>query len=357
MRFVRVISYLRIGGVEKRMFYVLKGIKDYSVFDPSVIVIHSKGKLASMFENAKIPVQLIRFKSRFDPIALVKMVCYLKKFNISFIHAHMYRPGVSSTVAALIAGIPIIYNVHNLDQWDNRRQILVDKFLNRFRSKIVCVSYAVLRDYILKTKCNANKISVVYNGTMIPEKVSRNNYSCPVSGDVNILCVSRFVPHKRIDRVLYFFELLSKKVDCVRLIIVGGGPLLRVYKDKYGYNNSITFTGEVIDVDRYYLLSDFFILMSDKEGLSNSIIESMSYGCVPLVSNVGGNCEIVENGKCGIVENNIYKAVEKVSKLMFYPKLFLKKSISARSRVSRKFNINKMVRDTLILYGKICQLT
>ncbi len=46
---------------------------------------------------------------------------------------------------------------------------------------------------------------------------------------------------------------------------------------------------------------DIFVLPSLSEALSNSLMEAMSTGCCPVASEVGGNPELVEDGRSGLL--------------------------------------------------------
>ena len=47
--------------------------------------------------------------------------------------------------------------------------------------------------------------------------------------------------------------------------------------------------------------SDVFVLCSLREGMSNALLEAMQAGCVPVVTPVGDNARIVEDGVSGCV--------------------------------------------------------
>ena len=55
------------------------------------------------------------------------------------------------------------------------------------------------------------------------------------------------------------------------------------------------------DVHRFYALMDVSVLTSFSEGLSITILESMKYGVPVVVTDVGGNPEIVSNGRTGFL--------------------------------------------------------
>lgn len=74
-----------------------------------------------------------------------------------------------------------------------------------------------------------------------------------------------------------------------------------------------------VDPEEYYLNSKFFILASDLVFLNNSLLEAMSYGLVPLISNVEGSEFIVNDGVDGLIfehsKDGLKKAMERALSL------------------------------------------
>ena len=93
------------------------------------------------------------------------------------------------------------------------------------------------------------------------------------------------------------------------------------YEDKYPINNQSEHI-QVIDYQNprdYYLRSKFFVLPSDVVFLNNALLEAMSYGLVPLISNVHGSDQIVDDGINGFIfehsKSGLKNAMNKAIKL------------------------------------------
>ncbi|MBW3534881.1 MAG: glycosyltransferase [Gemmatimonadetes bacterium] len=113
-------------------------------------------------------------------------------------------------------------------------------------------------------------------------------------GDLVIGTVARLVEEKRIDR---FLETLAALTPDVRGIVAGDGPereALEARAGELGVAHRVSFVGHRDDVGDVLDALDVFLLTSDREGLSNAMLEALAAG-VPVVSTpVSGAREALE---------------------------------------------------------------
>ncbi|WP_323668694.1 glycosyltransferase [Aliarcobacter butzleri] len=88
-------------------------------------------------------------------------------------------------------------------------------------------------------------------------------------------------------------------------------------KQEYIMNNKTSNLQvfEFIEPNEYYLKSKFFVLTADVVFLNNSLLEAMSYGLIPLISDVQDARLIVDDGINGFIfehtENGLKNAMQK----------------------------------------------
>lgn len=128
----------------------------------------------------------------------------------------------------------------------------------------------------------------------------------PVSepADTDIVVTGRLVRVKRVDVFLQTLQLVASHIPDVRAVIVGGGDLreeLERQARELGLEPNVTFAGFVQDdaVTRHLQRARLFVLSSDTEGLSLSLIEAMMCGLPAVVSDVGDLGDLVESGVNG----------------------------------------------------------
>jgi glycosyltransferase involved in cell wall biosynthesis len=176
----------------------------------------------------------------------------------------------------------------------------------------VAVSEAVRQRLVTEYNYPAAKTMTIYNAVNLTcfEKAKENGSSSVHAEDQNaarvlrIICIARLSPVKRIDLLLDSLALVDQVRKNWVCTIVGGGSLEDELVKKarsLGLAPRVTFTGHVKNVRSYLENADLAVLSSDKEGLPLSLVEAMAAGLPCLVTDVGGNCEIVKHGETGLV--------------------------------------------------------
>ena len=88
-----------------------------------------------------------------------------------------------------------------------------------------------------------------------------------------------------------------------RLLIVGGGSHESNFRERITSRpelyQGVSMLGEQRAVLKYYKASNHLVLPSRSEGLSNAMVEAMACGLPPVVSNVGGALDLIDDGVNG----------------------------------------------------------
>jgi glycosyltransferase involved in cell wall biosynthesis len=143
-----------------------------------------------------------------------------------------------------------------------------------------------------------------------------------LEGKQYILSVGRLSEkQKHFSVLIHALRLLIAKGHKLDLVIVGNGPDQQAYENysrKCNVKQNVHLLTAVSDIDlkTVYENCEFFVLPSCFEGLPLVLLEAMSYGKPSIATNVGGVCEVIENGFNGIIVNpsfdNGYLEIEKL---------------------------------------------
>jgi glycosyltransferase involved in cell wall biosynthesis len=143
------------------------------------------------------------------------------------------------------------------------------------------------------------RVHTIPNGIDIPEDGRRQRRN----GLVRFLSMGRLDSEKRVDQTIRAFAGLPVDTPA-QLTILGDGPCrpeLDALSRRLGQEGRIVFTGAVRDVTPYLNEADVYVSTSVSEGMSNALLEAMSSGVMPVVSQVSGVDELVEEGVTGFL--------------------------------------------------------
>lgn len=156
-----------------------------------------------------------------------------------------------------------------------------------------------------------------------------------------LVVVSRLVKWKRIDLVLKVASSLN-----FDLTIIGDGPE-RVNLEKMANftNKPATFLGSLKpeQVTEQLRKNHIFVLLSEYEGMSYSILEAMSLGMLVVVSNIKSNSDLVEHLKTGFVfdTDNFDRSIDELKVLIEDKTQIEQICLNAREYVRENHSLQK----------------
>jgi len=145
------------------------------------------------------------------------------------------------------------------------------------------------------------------NGQVIfnPVKLSGQIVPYPKSTDVyKIACLGRlFLLDKGQDVLIRILSDQKWRDRPIRISFIGKGTDEAALKDMAALLNvtNVEFKGQIDDIESMWKDYHALILPSRSEGLPLSMVEAMSAGRPVIISNAGGNTELVEEGVTGFI--------------------------------------------------------
>ena len=122
-----------------------------------------------------------------------------------------------------------------------------------------------------------------------------------------LLFAGRVSPEKRPHLAVDVAAQLHRDGHDAILVVAGGGPLLQATHARAmssGLEGRFFLLGELDEhtLRHVFASADVFIAPSEIEGISRSLYEAMAMGCIPVVSDVGGQRELVVPGTGTLVD-------------------------------------------------------
>ncbi|REE98512.1 glycosyltransferase family 4 protein [Thermomonospora umbrina] len=123
-------------------------------------------------------------------------------------------------------------------------------------------------------------------------------------GEPALVCVSRLVPHKRVERLVDLAERLRDRFPGLRVHVIGDGPCaepLAALIARHGLDDVIVLHGFVGEDDKAALVAgaDLHLSSSQGEGWGLSVIEAASLGVPTVAYDVDGLRDSVRDGVTG----------------------------------------------------------
>jgi len=309
---VRLITWLPVGGIERRLSAVVPRLADAG-WDMRVICLREEGPLANDLRAKGIPVEVITLRTRLSPPGIAALRRRLREIAPDVVHSHMYRSNIPGTIAARLAGVKTIFGqIHNVDSWDTPRQAMMDRAVSRWRTGTIAVSGAVQADVMKRLGLPAERVPLLYNGidtdAFQPNAALRGatrNELGIAPASVAILVPARLHPQKNPRGML---EAYAKAIEGWPgpppvLLFAGAGKLEEEVRVRVAAmpGVDIRLLGARDDMAALYNASDAIALASFKEGFSNALVEALACGKPAIASDVGGNREAVDRPDVGWV--------------------------------------------------------
>jgi glycosyltransferase involved in cell wall biosynthesis len=139
---------------------------------------------------------------------------------------------------------------------------------------------------------------------------------------VNVLYMNHLQEKKGVYDLLDIIPRLLRSYPNIYFVIAGDGEIAEVSKivESNGWNAHVAILGWIdgerkIDVLRN---TDIFVLPSYHEGLPMALLEAMTFGIAPVVTDVGGIPEVIRDGKNGLLvkagdKSSLAKAISLLS--------------------------------------------
>ncbi|MDR1107287.1 MAG: glycosyltransferase family 4 protein, partial [Treponema sp.] len=144
--------------------------------------------------------------------------------------------------------------------------------------------------------------------------------------DFIILYIAEFTFRKNHELILNRVEQLNDKIENLKIIFAGDGPLLNKYKNKIKRSNLssvIDFSGYRNDVDVLCKMADISLSPSKQEGLPIGIVEGFASGLPVVCSKIRGHTDVIKDEHNGFLFelNNPQHMVDSIVRLYNDPGL------------------------------------
>jgi glycosyltransferase involved in cell wall biosynthesis len=303
---------------------------------------------------------VIKRRRRLVAYDVFSLARYIRDENIRIVHSHLTTCFLAALTAKL-AKVPSLRTLHGrLDRpgmlsLRARISFLISIYL--LGQKVVAVSDKVgldlQRHYGLRKGIN---LFVIPNGFRLPARMVRTALS--PHDQLNFVFVGRFEDWKGFPELILAFQRLHETNPSIRLYCIGDGERKAMIDPSLIASGAIVVSEgwiprqQVIEVLQK---SHVFVLPSYSEGLSISLLEAMSMGLVPLVSEAATSNDLVVHNVNGLVfktksEDDLFMQMHRLASDRVSLKRYQQAAVDT---IVTSFHISRTVQQHIELYDAL----
>lgn len=358
-----LMESMEVAGAEQLVLSIVRRL-DRDRFHPIIGCLTVPGPLAPEVEAAGVELVALGKRPGFDVSILRKLMRLMREKQVDVLHTHVWPADVWGRIAARAVGVPVVITTeHNVCNWKDFRHFAMDRWLARWSTHVVCVSDAVRDFYQSQAGLPAQRLLRIHNGIdpapfLEPIDVAAQRAALGAGPNrIVMTAVGRLVPQKSHWLFLEALHEVRRSHPEALGWVVGDGPLradLEAQAVKLGLmGDGIQFLGQRRDVRDVLKASDAFVLPTAvREGLSLSVLEAMAAGLPVVAADVGGNRELVEDGRTGllVVPGDAASLAGAMRRVIENPDQARDWGRKARAEVLSRFTLDQMVREYERLY-------
>lgn len=227
------------------------------------------------------------------------LVLYRKKYDIFHVHQALHTAFITSFIARLL-GKKVIVKVGCGGEFSEIRA-MKERIVNplshlmwsviRRSDRIVAISREIEHE-LLDDGIPRRSVLTIPNGIQIDGVMAKTDYA--LSSPPRLMSVGRLTYQKAFDVLIQ--SLAAMKEQQFECSILGEGEerkSLQELIDSLHLGQFFHLQGVQHNLATWYASRDIFILVSRAEGLSNALLEAMVHGLPCIVSNIGGNVDLI----------------------------------------------------------------
>ncbi|HEX3149533.1 MAG TPA: glycosyltransferase family 4 protein [Gemmataceae bacterium] len=312
MHVVHLTASSFFGGPERQMLGLAQALPPE--FSTTFLSFSEGGRcqtfLAAARANGFDAAELKHDSPRFRTI-VSELVAFLRGNFVDVLVTHGYKSNLLGRPAARSGGIPIVsvsrgWTGENLKVWCYEA---ADRFHLRFMDRVVCVSAGQAR-MVRRAGVPTERIRVIRNAARLdafanpdPSALRRLREFAGGDGPI-VFAAGRLSPEKGFHVLIDAAANLLKVAPTTRFVLFGEGSerdRLQQRANSLGIVDQFRMPGFRRDLDLMLPWADLVVLPSLTEGLPNIALEAMAAGVPVVATTVGGNPEIVVDGRTGFL--------------------------------------------------------
>ena len=372
LRVLHVINSFGVGGTERGVLKLMAGLPR-NIFEQRLCAIRDVDEQLAASANVSGHVLRAGQGGGGFKFLLFRLLRLLKAFRPHIVHSRNWG-AIEVVPAGWMANVPVVIHSEHGYELDMLTGIPLRRRLVRRAVYPMCDAVFTvsreLRDYHSRQAWYpTDRIKVISNGVDSalfapdPQVRQRVRSEYQYSADTFVIgTAGRLVPIKDLTTLLRAAESLTRRDFKVSVLVAGAGPELESLQSYVQTSQllagRVRFTGLSSNLPELFQVMDVFVLPSLSEGMSNTLLEAMSSGLACIATDVGGNPELVEDGKSGFLfqPRDVNELADRLELLIRETNTRKQVAAAARTRAVTEFSLERMIENYTQFYVELAML-
>jgi len=359
------------GGTERHLLRLTSRL-DREVFEPEVVVFNTGHAFEQAMRESGVPIQHFPLKRVWDLNAWRRgkaLRQLIEQRHPQIVQTYHAKADTFGVFVSRRAGVPVVISSRR-DVGDRKPKVLraLSRISQRHCDRIITVCDAVGDRILADEGVPKSKQLTIYNGVDL-ERFRPQPADLPSATEARralelepedfvVGMVAVFRAEKNYDVFLEAIRRASSEIPRLKVLAVGEGPERKrcyLFCVEHGMAEIVRFSGLVRDVRPYVQALDVGCLTcGSNEGFSNSLLEQMAMGVPLLVTDIGGNREVISPA-CGVVlpPNDPQRFTDAILDLYRHPEKRRQMSLEGRQRAVQKFREEGEIQQHEALYREL----
>lgn len=336
---------------------------------PTIFCLDAVGQIGQQMRRDGIDVVCFNRKPGRDWGVSLRMAAAIRERDLDIVHAHQYSPFFYSALAKWLCPRPprLIHTEHGRPYPDcvgPLRRTVNRLVLTRFANAVTACCHFSARGLSKQDGFAGSSIEVIENGIAVDrygpaaDKVQLQRSLGLEPERKYLIHVARHHPVKDQPTLLRGFAAALPELPGVDLLMVGDGPLrgeLEQLAVELRIPDRVKFLGIRSDIPDLMRAADAFALTSASEAASLTLMEAMASGLPVVVTDVGGNPEIVRHEREGLLvpRGDSAGCAAAFRRLFREPALAAQLGGAGRARVLEHYRLDATVDRYYALYRRL----
>jgi len=354
LRVCFMIDRLASAGIELQLLLLIKWL-DRSRVSPYLCLLDGTDEQTRSLEPDDCPVIRLGVRSLCRPrsaAAAVRLARFLRRERIDVLHPLFPD--------SLYFGVPVAWTVRvpciagfcvDLGYWKKPRDRWLNRTLGRLLDGTVTNCEVCRQVVIAEEGAPPDSVAVIPNGVDLTRFAGLADYS-PAAGagpKRRVGLTANLRPVKNVPLLVRAAGQLASAHPDVHFEIAGEGPLrgeLESLVAGLALRDRVHLLGTVSDIPAFLDGLDVAVLCSNSEGAPNAIMEYMAAGRPIVVTDVGGNREMIEHERHGLVvpPDSLEHLASAIDRLLRDRSFSARLAANARQRALAEYGVQSQAR-------------